>query len=318
MDVISALGSVLNHHHLDFMHTPHRRTLPLFAAVLGFASLAPAHPLAPQGGTPPATITVTGVVRDFKERSVPGGHPDFEKRPAEGFGHYCKNVEEELAGGVPEYNSCGFKVTKQWKNSANKNICWLLYDDDLGDIRGDKDGGSPDGGFQSESTFNKLWKDDLNCNVSAPLTLTLQRQSNGLYVFDSNTDPQYVSLGGFFPIDGQLFGNSAGTPVHNFHFTYVVRTTFVYDADGPQTLPFRSDDSLWVFIDGRNVIDLGGVHPALEQEVQLNRLGLADGQTYSIDIYYAERHRPTSSLKITLPGIADPVPPVPTITAGYD
>lgn len=267
---------------------------------------------------PPPTITVTGVVRDFRERSVAGGHPDFEKMPAEGFGHYCKNVEEELTGGLPEYNSCGFKVKKQWKNSAGKNICWLLYDADLGDVKGDKDGGSPDGGFQSEATFDQLWKDSLSFNVSAPLSINLQRQSNGLYVFDSNTDPQYSSLGGFFPIDGQLFGNSAGTPAHNFHFTYVVKTTFVYQASGPQTLSFRSDDSLWVFINGTNVVDLGGVHGALEQEVQLNRLGLVNGQSYTIDIFYAERHRPTSSLKLTLPLTAPTPPAVPTITAGFD
>lgn len=268
--------------------------------------------------TPPATITVTGVVRDFKERSVAGGHPDFEKMPTEGFGHYCKNVEEELTSGLPEYNSCGFKVKKQWKNSAGKNICWLLYNADLGDARGDKDGGSPDGGFQSEFTFDQLWKDNLAYNASAPLAITLQKQSNGLYVFDSNTDPQCLSLGGFFPIDGQLFGNSVGTPAHNFHFTYVIKTTFVYQASGPQTLPFRSDDSLWVFINGKNVIDLGGVHGALDQEVQLNRLGLVNGQTYTIDIFYAERHRPSSSLKITLPLTAPTPPVVPTITAGFD
>ena len=83
---------------------------------------------------PPPTVSLTGVVRDFRERTVAGGHPDFERRPAEGFGQYCKNVEEELgANGKPEYNSCGFKLTQQWKNSAGKNICWLLYDDDLGD-----------------------------------------------------------------------------------------------------------------------------------------------------------------------------------------
>ncbi|MEY5032630.1 MAG: hypothetical protein RL354_1661 [Planctomycetota bacterium] len=228
------------------------------------------------------------------------------------------NTTIDLAGDAPEYNSCGFKVKRQWKNSAGRNICWLLYDDDRGDIEGDKDGGSPDGGFQSEQTFDKLWKDALCTNVSAPLSVTLQRQSNGTYVFDSNVDPQYVSLGGFFPIDNQLFGNSPGTPVHNFHFTYVLKTRFVYRADGPQMLPFRSDDSLWVFIDGRNVIDLGGVHTALEQDVDLSRLGLANGQEYEIAIFYAERHRPSASLKITLPLLADVPPVVPTISAGFD
>jgi fibro-slime domain-containing protein len=268
--------------------------------------------------SPPQTISVTGVVRDFRERSVQGGHPDFEKQPAEGFGHYCKNVEEELgANGKPEYNSCGFKVKKEWKTSAQRNICWLLYDADRGDIRGDKFGGSPDGGFQSEETFDKLWKDDLALNVSAPLALTLQRQSDGLYVFDSNTAQEYVSLGGFFPIDNQLLGNSAGSPAHNYHFTFELHTEFVYRANGPQVLPFRSDDALWVFVNGMNVIDLGGVHPSIEQDVHLNRLGLVDGQTYQIAIFYAERHRPSSSLKITLPAPAV-APPVPTISAGYD
>jgi fibro-slime domain-containing protein len=292
------------------------RFIAAFSATLACSAFSAA--LAQQ--TPPATVTVSGIVRDFKERTVPGGHPDFEKRPAEGFGHYCKNIEEELgSNGKPEYNSCGFKVKKQWKTSGGKNICWLLYDDDLGDIRGEKDGGSPDGGFQSESTFDKLWKDDLALNTSAPLNLTLGREANGLYVFDSNTTPEYMSLGGFFPIDGQLFGNSPGTPAHNYHFTYELHVRFVYDADGPQVLPFRSDDALWVFVNGMNVIDLGGVHTALDQEVHLNRLGLVDGQEYSIHIFYAERHRPSSSLKITLPLPANSTPPQPpTVTAGYD
>ena len=298
--------------------TNHTRLVAI-AASLAAASSSLSGTVGPNQSDPPPTVSLTGVVRDFRERTVAGGHPDFERRPAEGFGQYCKNVEEELgANGKPEYNSCGFKLTRQWKNSAGRNICWLLYDDDLGDVRGDKDGGSPSGGVQSEESFDKWWRDDLATNASAPLALNFTRQSNGTYVFDSNTDPQYASLGGFFPIDGQLLGNSAGTPAHNFHFTLELHTRFTYSAAAHQTLSFRSDDALWVFVNGMNVIDLGGVHGVVEQEVQLNRLGLSEGQDYDIHIFYAERHRPVANLKLTLPLPTPDAPPPPTISAGFD
>jgi hypothetical protein len=44
----------------------------------------------------PDTIVLNGIVRDFKELSVPGGHPDFEVRPAGGFAQYCGNIATTL------------------------------------------------------------------------------------------------------------------------------------------------------------------------------------------------------------------------------
>ena len=38
---------------------------------------------------PPAALELIGVIRDFKERTVQGGHPDFERRPDGGFGHFA-------------------------------------------------------------------------------------------------------------------------------------------------------------------------------------------------------------------------------------
>lgn len=265
----------------------------------------------------PDTITLNGVVRDFKERTAPGGHPDFELRPNGGFAHYCGNVSPNLgSNGKPVFVGNGWKVSSQWKNSAGKNICYLLYNPSLGDIKGSK-GAADNGAITSASSFNSWFNDVPGVNMSKVLPLTLHRQANGSYVFDSQVHEPFKSLGGFFPIENELFGNPGGSPNRNFHFTYELHTEFTYDADGAQVFSFRGDDDVWVYIDGKLVIDLGGVHEAIEQVVDLNRLGLVDGETYTLDFFFAERHRTQSNFKITT-NLRLASVPLPTISAQFD
>jgi len=256
------------------------------------AAPPPAHMEAPQA------LQLTGVVRDFRERTVEGGHPDFERQPNLGFGLYSGNVGPTLgADGKPVFTGAGWLTTAQWKDAAGRNICYLLYDRNRGDTNGTK-GGASTGGIKDAASFNQWFNDVPGVNMSMPLTLTLNRTDEGNYVFDDKTDPMYSSLGGFFPIDGQLLGNSAGTPNHNYHFTLELHTRFTYQAGQSQIFRFIGDDDVWVFIDGRLVIDLGGVHSAKDQTVSLGRLGLVDGQEYTLDFYFAERHRTQSNFRI--------------------
>ncbi|MBO7583999.1 MAG: fibro-slime domain-containing protein [Treponema sp.] len=62
----------------------------------------------------------------------------------------------------------------------------------------------------------------------------------------------------FFPIDNLGFGNDEGD--HNFNFT--VESTFylLYRENTPITISCKSDDDLWLFVNGKLLIDLGGRH----------------------------------------------------------
>jgi fibro-slime domain-containing protein len=171
--------------------------------------------------------------------------------------------------------------------------------------------------IESAASFEKWFRDIPGTNLSRPLALDFIRQSDGSYAFDDTIDPLYRSLGGFFPVDNALFGNSPGTPNHNYHFTFEMHSEFTYDAAARQVFKFIGDDDVFVYIDGKMVIDLNGVHTARDQFVDLDRLGLVDGKTYTLDFFFAERHRTQSNFRIQT-NIRFITPEVPTITGGYD
>ncbi len=268
---------------------------------------------------PPELLQLTGVVRDFRERSVSGGHPDFEVIPDDGYGHYTGNVSTTLGpDGKPVFIGGGMGVNKQWEDAEGRPICWRVAQDfpQPGDAAGTYDG--PDnGGIQSAESFGQWYRDEPGVNMSEPLTLTLIRQFDGTYVFDDELDPEYSELGGFFPIEDRLFGNPGGYPDRNFHFTFELHGTFVYDGSAAQIFKFIGDDDVWVFINGELVIDIGGVHPAVEQYIDLDRLGLTDGETYRLDFFFAERHRTESNFRIVTNLELESVDP-PSISAIFD
>jgi fibro-slime domain-containing protein len=269
----------------------------------GAARTAEAQQSAGSGTTLPETIQLTGVVRDFKARNVAGGHPDFQRQPTSGFGHYAYQVADELdSDGKPQFSSTGYKVTTQWRDAEGRNR--MPPRPHVASRPGDVSGArstSTGGALTTADNFRQWFRNVDGVNLSRPLSLTLRRQpGSNVYIFDDRDDPAFSSLGGFFPVNGELWGNSGLTnPDKNFHFTYELDTTFVYRRGTGQVFTFRGDDDVWVFVDGKCVIDLGGVHAAISQTIDLDRCEwLQDGQRYSLKFFFCERHTTQSNFRI--------------------
>ena len=289
------------------------------AAVTGL--LAPA--AVAQVGEPPEFVELTGVVRDFRSVDEEYGHPDFGNDPEHGMARYAGSMKLLIGDdGKPVFKGGGAKITNQWRDAQNRQISYALAENfPLPDDVAGSFGQAGTGGITSARTFAHWFRNVPVYNMSMPLTLTLYRQADGMYVFDDQINAQYIELGGFFPIDDQLFGNtdSSGNPhdQHNFHFTFEVHSQFEYDAAAGQSFKFEGTDSVWLYIDGILVNDLVGVHAAHDQYVDVDRLGLEDGESYQLDFFFAQRYEPQSHFRIETNILLDSLP-IETISAVFD
>ncbi|MFT5355904.1 MAG: fibro-slime domain-containing protein [Polyangiales bacterium] len=142
----------------------------------------------------------------------------------------------------------------------------------------------------SDANFATWFRDVPGVNESVSIELPLTRNGDETrFIFDDRE---------FFPIDARLFGNE-GRP-HNFHFTLEASASFVYS--GGETFRFAGDDDVFVFINRRLAINLGGVHSREEASLSLDELadsfGLLLGETYDLHLFFAERHTDRSTFTI--------------------
>ena len=199
------------------------------------------------------TITLTGTIRDFRV-----DHPDFETYP----GTYNKVAMDLDAQGKPVLDM-GYYNAKL---------------------------GTSEQSVHSPESFAQWFRDDPDVNIAIPFAIELdnhQAEPGGVYSW-AREKQLSGDLKYFFPIDDQGFGLTYpmdGHPlrwesggVHNFHFTYELKTKFSYTPG--QVFRFVGDDDVFVFINGKLVVDLGGVHSQEDAHVLL-----FDGKAFVSDAY---------------------------------
>ncbi len=134
------------------------------------------------------------------------------------------------------------------------------------------------GGISSPASFSQWFSTVSGENVAMKHAIQMTRDQDGAYVYSSAD---------FHPIDGELYGNQGAA--HNRGLTLTIDAAATYRECGRQFVQFAGDGDVWMYVNGSLVMDMGGMHPGGGQTIDLDRLGLSDGQPVRIQMFYAQR-----------------------------
>lgn len=137
-------------------------------------------------------------------------------------------------------------------------------------------------------------------------TLKTVKDTNGNVLTTEGSD--------FYPLDNsRKLSYESSETAHNYFFGMRYDVPFkIGDYVGPMNYEFTGDDDLWVLLDGKLVLDLGGIHSAADGTVDIwKELGKTAGQLtpeekekeHTLTVLYMERGAGESNckMKFTLP-----------------
>ncbi|MEK7394161.1 MAG: fibro-slime domain-containing protein, partial [Fibrobacterota bacterium] len=154
--------------------------------------------------------------------------------------------------------------------------------------------------FQNQTIYQ--WFHDIpamNSTTCRDIPLSLQA-ATGNYVYDDSyyfPIDDFTTLADGSPNPRRNMATADDNQPHNFHFCLESHALFDYHKG--QKFDFTGDDDVWVFINRKLAVDLGGVHGAQSGSVNLDQLNLVEGNTYPFDFFFCERHTNQSHMKIT-------------------
>ena len=155
-----------------------------------------------------------------------------------------------------------------------------------------------DGRPNTTNPIVKIGTDTSFKNIVYKDSLEFRHIGNGKYEF---VDPA------FFPLDGRPFGHDVrrafGEPslgsqhtIHNYSFAMELHWEF--DLKPGLTFNFTGDDDVWAFVDGRRVMDLGGLHVAESDSFNVDTLNLSPAKRHVFSLFYCERRAVDATIQI--------------------